>query len=138
MEKDEIEKLQSFLGYIALIFYGLSDLIILVINSVILHYAIKIKSILDIKSDEILNELLKKLLEDISINYSFSLIIVIVIPFLLIIFLVSTFVLSYKIEKEKEKENEDIDNIDALLDNLPKENTRRDKKDDDYDDKDED
>ncbi len=138
MEKNEIEKLQSFLWHIALICYALSDLIILVINSVILHYAKKIKSILDIKSDEILNELLKKLLDDISINYSFSLIIVIFIPFLLIIFLVSTFVLSYKIEKEKEKGNEDIDNIDALLDNLPKENTRRDKKGDDYDDKDED
>jgi hypothetical protein len=107
----------------------------MVINSVILHYAIKIKSILDIKSDEILNELLKKLLEDISINYSFSLIIVIVTPFLLIFFLISLCVCGYKIEKEKEKRNEDIDNI---YDFLPKENTRRYKEEDDYDDEDED
>ena len=134
-EKEEIKKLQSFLWSIAVYGYVLSDLIIMVINSVILHYAIKIKSILDIKSDEILNELLKKLLEDISINYSFSLIIVIAAPFLLIIFLISMSICGYKIEKEKEKRNEDIDNI---YDFLPKENTRRHKEEDDYDDEDED
>ena len=112
----------------------MSDLIILVINSVIFHYAKKIKSILDIKSDEILNELLKNLLEDTSINYSFSLKIVIATPFLLIFLLISLGICGYKLDKEKEKKDEDID----FNGFLPKENTRRHKEEDDYDDEDED
>jgi len=134
-EKKEIKKLQVFFHYIAGICYLLSNLIILVINSVILHYAIKIKSILDIKSDEILNELLKKLLEDISINFSFSLIIVILTPSLFIFYLI--FVSIYVIIRDKfgEKRYEDTYNIHDLF---SKEKTRELKKDDDYDDKDED
>ena len=115
--KLKVDELRNFSWGIAVYFFFLSHIFILIINSILLNSAIKIKNILDIKTDEIFNELLKKLIDDISINFKFSLIIVIITPFILIIFISSAIKYGEKTEKQKKEKSKSILDADDNDDN---------------------
>ena len=96
-------KLFIFCGCIAPLFY-------MIIFGIIFDRAKKIKSILDIKfSDEFARELLKKLIEEGSINYKYSLAIIIISIFELIILYAGLIIWGSALDKndiEKKQKNE--------------------------------
>ena len=104
--KLKIKTLKKNVSYIAAVPFFTSYIFYFIINIYIYKYNKKMKSILDVKGDEIVNELVKLIDNDISTNYNCSLANVIVIPFIFVFFIIVMYLYG-KSSPEKEKENEE-------------------------------
>jgi hypothetical protein len=108
-----VKKLMYILWYICLVCFFVSPIFYFIINIIILTCNKKINSILNINSDEDFNELLKSLINDISLNYKYSLamvVISIIITCSLILILVPICIYE---KKKEEKEQQKLDNLKA-------------------------
>lgn len=85
----KVPVLRQYLRCIGASLFFLSNVFYLIINIIIFKCNKAIKSILNINGDEIFNEMVKTLINDISINYRYSLAIIIITPFIIILLFVS-------------------------------------------------
>lgn len=96
----KVPVLRQYLRCISASLFLLSNIFYLIINIIIFGCYKTIKSILNVKGDEIYNEMLKTLINDISINYRYSLAIIIITPFIIILLLVSIGLHGEKLDEE--------------------------------------
>lgn len=113
----KMKKLRKNLWIIGCILFFLSHIFYFIINLNIYKYNKKIKSILNVKGDEVFNELVKTLINDISINYKYSLAIIIVSPFIFVLLCVSLGVCGKRLEENEKKEKDDNTKEKNLINN---------------------